>query len=276
MRLRYFLLLFAAHTAAFAQQKNVYTHTDSMRAKAYWDSSWKYTLHSIEHQLYLDSALMIIPTHAHFWQQKSMPLHKMRKYELAMPYLDSAVKYDPHRWMPYRAYMRCIFERRYRDALTDFYTTKAKYNSLYVMDHPYDFFIALCHLQLNQFDSSKIYLKRCIDERLKKGKDWVHHNHLFYLGIVQYEQGEFADAIATFEEAIRLAPKFADVYYYKAMCEYRLKRYEDAKASVNASSKYFAEGYTLREDGALYEPYPYQIRKYYLDNMAKATNELKY
>ncbi|OSZ78914.1 hypothetical protein CAP35_11880 [Chitinophagaceae bacterium IBVUCB1] len=266
--------LYISCIAAYAQPH--YTPADSMRAKAYWDSSWNYGLHSREHQQYLDSALMVIPTHAYYWQQKSMPLYKMYKYQLAIPYLDSAVKYDPHRWMPYRAYMRCIFEKNYRGALADFYTTKAQYNSLYVMDHPYDFFIALCHLQLNNFDSSSHYLHLCIDERAKKhGKDWVHHNHLFYLGITQYEKHNYTDAIATFDDVIRIAPQFADVYYYKAICQYMLRRYADAKASIAKASAYYTQGYTIREDGALYEPYPYQVRKYFIQGMEKALKDVK-
>ena len=132
------ILMLLSLTASAQRQ---YSRKDSLRAKAYFDSSWSYSLGSARHQAYLDSALMVMPTNAYFWQQKSMPLYKANKYELGRPFLDSAVKYDPEQWLEYRGYMKCIFEKNYKVALADFQKAKAKYGKRTVMDNPYDLYI---------------------------------------------------------------------------------------------------------------------------------------
>lgn len=73
-----------------AQARRTYSSADSLKAKAYFDSSWHYNAGAAKHQLYLDSALQVIPTYAWYWQQKSMPLYKQLRYQLGRPFLDSA------------------------------------------------------------------------------------------------------------------------------------------------------------------------------------------
>jgi len=75
----------------------------------------------MKRQLYIDSALNIVPKASQLWQQKAMPLFKQKKYEIAMPFLDSAVKYDKTKhWLEYRAFIKCIFQKSYRAAIKDF------------------------------------------------------------------------------------------------------------------------------------------------------------
>lgn len=246
-----------------AQALHTYSSQDSAKAKIYFDSSWHYGINSTKHQLYLDSALMIIPTYAWYWQQKSMPLYKQQKYQVGRPFLDSAVKYDPRSWLDYRAFMKCIFERNYREALADFYAVRAMaHNNSSVMDHPYNFYIGLCHLQLNDFDSSEYYLKGCIDDEVKThGEKWVHYNHLFYLGLTYYEKGNYTSALACFDRALKLYDKFSDAQYYKAICLFKLDKKKDAAVTMEAASANFKDGYTMNEDNIIYEHYPYQVRK---------------
>ncbi|HRO44142.1 MAG TPA: hypothetical protein PL009_15015, partial [Flavipsychrobacter sp.] len=158
---------------------------DSARVKAYMDSAWTYTSYSMKRQLYLDKALEIAPQNAYLWQQKGMPLFKQFKYEAGLPFLDSAVKYDADRWLDYRAFMKCIFQKSYRSSLEDFYAVIRMKGDGGLMDHPYAFYMGLCYLQLNELDSAEHYFRRCIDERTRQhGEKWVHQLHWCYLGIV--------------------------------------------------------------------------------------------
>jgi hypothetical protein len=122
MRLTFTVSVCLYAFTALSQNSKPYSKQDSLKAKTYFDNSWKYSLGSVQHQLYLDSALAIMPTNAYYWQQKSMPLYKAHKHELGKPFVDSAVKYDPSHWLEYRAFLKCIYHRTYTDALTDFYT----------------------------------------------------------------------------------------------------------------------------------------------------------
>lgn len=247
-----------------AQALHTYSSQDSARAKVYMDSSWHHGLGSAKHQLFIDSALQIIPTHAWYWQQKSMPLYKQQKYQLGKPFLDSAVKYDARHWLDYRAFMKCIYEKDYRGSLADLYAVRAlPGNNSAVMDHPYNFYIGLCHLQLNNFDSALHYLKNCVDEEVKAhGEKWVHYNHLYYLGIVYIEKDDYTAALDCFERALKQYDKFCDAKYYKAICQYKLNNKKDAATTMIDAFTNFTDGYGMNEDNVIYESYPYQVRKY--------------
>jgi len=67
---------------------------DTTKANFYFKKSFEFGLFSQSHQHYLDSAILFDHKKPYYWQQKSMPLFKQKKYELGMIYLDSAVKYD--------------------------------------------------------------------------------------------------------------------------------------------------------------------------------------
>lgn len=266
--MKYLLLLIT--TLSYMQANaQPYSSADSARAKAYVSKAWQQPLFSANRDALLDSALMIIPTHAYYWQQKSMPLYKAMKYEAGRPFLNNAVKYDAGNWLDYAAFMTCIFQKNYQDALQMFYSAKTNPKCTgFIMDHPYNFYIGLCHLQLNHIDSCKYYIEGCVNETTKKrGEDWVHPNHFFYLGIVQYEQENYQQAIITFGKAIKLYKQFSDAYYYIAQCYARMGKYKEALANAELASQYYKEGYSIREDNTFYEYYPYQIRKYYLDSM---------
>lgn len=130
------------------------------------------------------------------------------------------------------------------------------------MDHPYNFYIGLCHLQLNNLDSSEYHLKNLVDEELKAhGEKWVHYNHLYYLGIVYTEKNDYTAALACFERALKQYDKFCDAKYYKAICQYKLNSKREAAATMEEAYVNFKDGYGMNEDNVIYERYPYQVRK---------------
>ena len=58
-----------------------------------------------------------------------MPLYKAWKYEVGRPYLDSAVKYAPERWLDYAAVVTAMFQKNYKEGLQLFYRAKANQNA---------------------------------------------------------------------------------------------------------------------------------------------------
>lgn len=64
-----------------------------------------------------------------------MPLFKQGKYEAGMGFIDKAVKYDRQRWQDYRAFIKCVFAKTYRDAISDFEDYQERFGYSYVMDH---------------------------------------------------------------------------------------------------------------------------------------------
>jgi len=272
--MKYVLLLLASAiycSPGFAQTNTKHTpqpvsKEDSARVDYYWRQANSVRLFSQQRQRYLDSALAITPWRAYFWQQKAMPLSKQMKHDLAKPFLDSAVKYDPHRYVPYRAYTRCIFSRDYREALEDFHLAKMLNGNSGVMDHPYDFFIGLCHLQLDNFDSARYMVQQCIDYKTKQhGADWAHYLHWLYVGITWYEQDNNDSAIACFDKSLALNAYLPEAKYYKALCLSRMGQRNEALALLYDTDSLLKKGYFINEDNARYEVYPYQVRKYFLE-----------
>lgn len=221
----------------------------------------KYNLNTREWQECLDAGLQKDSTIAYLWQQKAMPLFKARKYETGMVFIDKAVQYDADGMQPYRAFIKCIFAKTYRAAIVDFEACKARLGNQYEMDHTYDFYIGLSYLQLNEYAKAEAIFEREIAERVaKQGPDWAHHLDLFYYGISKYEQQQWAESITILDRALAAYPEFSDAAYYKAVCLHRLGKAEEAKALFAKAKANAEKGYTINEDNAVYELYPYQIR----------------
>lgn len=218
--------------------------------------AWKYSYLAAEWAQHIDAGLRADSTIAYLWQQKAMPLFKQRKYELAMPYLDKAVQYDPF-WLDYRAFMKCIFSKQYRAALADFAAARALKGNSSVMDHTYAFYEALCYLQLNEYDSALRLLEGQVREHDAKG--WTHHLDLYYLGIAYYETGKYREALAAFDRALGKYSQFADAYFYKGKCLGQLGRNEEGLAVIRRGKQYYEKGFSINEDNTVYETYPYQV-----------------
>ncbi len=233
---------------------------DSISIDRYFDSINVSPLYSQKRQNYFDSVLILTPKDAYLWQQKAMPLFKQKKYEIGLPFLDSAVKYDNTKhYMEYRGFMKCIFQKDYAGAIADFKEVEKTNENGLEMDHSYNFYIGLSFLQLNKFDSAFYYLNKSNDYREKKWGDG-HYLEYMYLGIVKMEMEDYESAITNFDRALKIFPNFSDVKFYKAQCLMHIKRFAEATDLLNASLKDLKNGFTINEDNAVYEDYPYQLR----------------
>lgn len=218
----------------------------------------KLFLFSQDYQLALDAILKDHPRSAYAWQQKAMPLFKQGKYEIAMPILDKAVHLDPKQYMDYRAFMKCIFSKNYTEAIKDFEAAKAISGNSYVMDHTYDFYIALCYLQLGKFSEAEKILEIDREALETKGGVEAHFLDVFYLGIAKYELGKFEAAVTEFDKALQTYPEFSDAEYYKFLCLHKLGRSKEADVLLRKAIADYKNGFTINEDNAIYERYPYQ------------------
>jgi len=219
-----------------------------------------YTIMMNEYQNCLDTGLKKDSTIAYLWQQKAMPYFKARKYEIGMPLIDKAVKYDAKRWQPYRAFIKCIFQKSYKDAIKDFQDCINKWGNQYEMDHTYLFYIGISHLQLNEFKKAEETLQKTIDEQINKQGE-AHFIDWFYLGIAHYEQQNWNEAITCFDNSLKVYTNFAEAQYYKALVLSKNGNPKDEiKKLIEKAFEDGKQGYTINEDNAIYEMYPYQLR----------------
>ena len=221
---------------------------------------YSYNYQMGEWQNCLDEGLKKDSTVAYLWQQKSMPYFKARKYEVGMQYVDKAVKYNPKEWQPYRAFIKCIFAKTYKEAIIDFEDCIKKYGNGYRMDHTYGFYIGLCYLQLNEYEKAEKLFKEYNDDIFKNRQGLEHPTALFYFAVSKYEQKKWEEAIVIFDKAIRIYPNFSDAKYYKAICLSRLGKNEESSKLYKEAEKDAKIGYTINEDNTIYETYPYQVR----------------
>jgi tetratricopeptide (TPR) repeat protein len=232
---------------------------DSIVNKYVYNGAWYFPMFSRGWQVCLDSALIYLPQDAYLWQQKAMPYFKQMKYEAGTPFLDSAVKYNSKKYLEYRAFMKCIFQKNYQEAIVDFKDAIKLNGNSGVMDHPYTFYIGLSYLQLNKFDSCVLYLNACIQNE-RKERNWVHYLHTFYYGICLYELRRYDEAIVNFDSTLSQYNHFSDAKFYKARCLSNIPK--EIKATLdllNEAKNDFQSGYTINEDNSKYEKYPYQI-----------------
>jgi tetratricopeptide (TPR) repeat protein len=241
--------------------KIVNQRQDSIIVKYLTNGAKKYSYYSKEYEAEIDKGLAQDSTIAILWQKKAMPLFKQGKYEIGMDYIDKAVKYDRQRWQDYRAFIKCIFAKTYREAIIDFEDCKKRFGDSYVMDHTYDFHIALSYLQLNEFKKAEEIFKIDYEKQLSEhGEDWLHPVDLFYYGISKYEQGKYLEAIELFDLALGIHTQFSDVQYYKAICLFKIEKVDEAKELMGIAKINAEQGFSFNEDNAIYERYPYQVR----------------
>ena len=235
---------------------------DSLKIVGYWKQANYVGLYSEERQKYLDSALLIKPDSAYFWQQKAMPLYKARKYSLGKPFLKKAVEYDPNGNLDYSGFMKCIFSKEYEESIEELLEAKKQFGDSYVMDHTYNFYIGLDYLQLNQFDKAKEYLlkskeQQFIDFPNDPPEEACHYLDWFYLGIVEYELDNFELAIEHFNMSLKVYENFGDAMYFKAICLRNSDCLEEGKRVFELALE--NKQNTINEDNVFYEVYPYQI-----------------
>jgi tetratricopeptide (TPR) repeat protein len=221
---------------------------------------YNYNVNMDKWQECLDSGLKKDSTIAYLWQQKAMPYFKARKYEIGMTYLDKAVKYDKKEWLSYRAFMKCIFVKSYKDAIVDFEECINLYGNGYIMDHTYNFYIGLCYLQLNEYAKAEKLFKEYNDDIFKNRQGLEHPTALFYYGISKYEQNRYEEAIVIFDKALKIYPTLSDAKYYKAICLAKIGKKEEANKLFVEVKNDPKDGYFINEDNAVYETYPYQVR----------------
>lgn len=256
-----FFLIISINT--FSQEEN----TDKIYDKYLKNGAYKYSYYRPEYQTYIDSALALLPKNAFLWQQKAMPYFKRKKYEVGMQYIDKAVQYDDKydKYLAYRAFIKCIFQKNYSGAIADFDVLIQHYPKGIIMDHYYYFYRALSLIQLNRYEEAKANLNLSIKFYTDNGFS-VHYLELFYLGIINYEERNFTEAIKYFDQSLEQYPNFSDAQFYKAETYYFMNKKKEALEYFIKAKENLDKGFSINEDNAFYEDYPYQIKKWMIKN----------
>lgn len=208
----------------------------------------------------IDEGLKEDTTIAELWQKKALPYWKVHKYQVALQYYDKAVALDRETYLGRRGYLKCLFQKDYKSALLDLENAQSAYGNKYENDHTYAFYIALCYLQLNDYEKARAILEADMANIQKtSGKHFLHYLDYFYLGIIYMELERYDQAITHFDQAINSYKQFSDALYYQGLCYLQKGDTLKAKALMNTAHDYFKAGYSFNEDAGLYEKMPYQV-----------------
>ncbi len=145
------------------------------------------------------------------------------------------------------------------EAIKDFEKCIESEGNSYVMDHTYQFHIALCNLQLNKFEEAEGIFKKDIEAQEEEWGE-AHYLDLFYYGISKYEQGKWEEAIVEFDKSLKQYSSFSEVKYYKSICLLRLNDLDNSKMLYQQSKDDAVNGFSINEDNSIYETYPYEVR----------------
>lgn len=93
----------------------------------------------------------------------------------------------------------------------------------------------------------------------------MHSLDLFYMGICYFELQQYDEAIKYFDRSISNYEKFADAKFYKVISLRKTNNEYVASKLLLECERDLADGFTINEDNAKYEKYPYQINKEYVE-----------
>ena len=97
--------------------------------------------------------------------------------------------------------------------------------------------------------------------------------HTFYLGVTMYLQERYDAAVEQFDRAISIYPNFADAEYYKAWSLDKLGQPAIALNLMTQTARDLEDGFTINDDNAAYERYPYQIKREWMKGAIASLRE---
>lgn len=228
---------------------------------------------SPEWQIYIDSALRIDSTVATLWQWKGMPYFKNGDYAEAMRCYDKMVMYSPETYLSIQAFMKLTFLKDNEGALKDFIECKKKKNyGVGLMDHSYEFFMAIAYKEMQQFEIADSFLQLSIREVVKRqGDNWVNFNEWFFAGIIAMERHQDSNALIYFDKCLREYPGFPNAVHYKAVILARQGKKEEARHLFLLAIANIKKGMRSAEDNDSYVNYPNQV---FVPDVERAMKEL--
>jgi len=141
------------------------------------------------------------PSNDQIYFEQSVPYNKRGYYEEGFQLLDKAVDLKPKMHLGYRGYMKLRFLRCFNGALEDFNRLDTLTPNF--VDTPWgediDFLRGEAYFGLKNYDKSIVHFKRSIENQ---GEDWVDLQAFVYLGLSEFEIGNYQKAKEHFEKAL--------------------------------------------------------------------------
>lgn len=165
------------------------------------------------------------------YMEYSVHFNKAGDFENGFKYLNKAVELDPKLHLGYRGWIRLRKIRDYDKALFDFDRLDSLTPNF--IDAPWgeniDFLRGECYFGKEEY-------KKAIESfnlNVKNNKeDWVDIHTFVYLGLCEYEIGNYEKAIIEFQRALKQSEYTPEAYFGIAKSYYKLEKFEKAKENI--------------------------------------------
>ena len=184
-----------------------------------------------------EKALEYDPENSDAWMERSVSYNKAGDFNKGFEYLDKAVALDPEKHLGYRGWIRLRKMRDYDKALLDFDTLDNLTPN--VVDAPWgegiDFLRGECYFGKKDYPKAIEMFNRNIKNQKE---DWADIHSFVYLGLCEYELGNYEKAIAEFQRALQQSKNVPESYFGLAKAYDKLGQIEKARENIGSAEEH--------------------------------------
>ena len=170
------------------------------------------------------------------YMEYSVHLNKAGDFENGFKYLDKAVELDPKLHLGYRGWIRLRKLRDYDKALIDFDRLDSLTPNF--VDAPWgegiDFLRGECYFGKREYQKAIDLFNRNIKNQKE---DWADIHSFVYLGLCEYELGNYEKSIQEFQRALKQTEYVPESYFGMAKAYVKLDEYKKAKENIIKAEK---------------------------------------
>ncbi len=206
-------------------------------------------------QLYFDSAILVCPTFAYAWFEKSVPYLKRGDYETWWALLDKAVELEPNQYLGYRAGCLMPTLKDHKGVVRDLERLDKIRKGGPLGSNPggdYDLRIvlAISKRELGDYAGSLLEFDKAIHEAEKK--NWIGSYDYLHRGVTYLQLKNYTAALADFEKQLTVYKQLADTYYYMGLVF-------EAQGHPSKAKEYFQLAYEKYTSTGFHRNDPYSV-----------------
>lgn len=219
----------------------------------------------------LEEAMMMDSTDADLWRELGTARVKRGLASEMYYYYGEAVKRNPEKWAGFRGYLYLYFYRDYERAIADFNLGDSANGRVdYSQGQSHDYMRGIAYYGLKKYSTAVESLDAYIEEITEtEGEDWVDVYAHLYRGLALANDKRYKEALVAFDNAEKLYPKLADVFYHRARIHCGNRQFAKALMSLDLAKKYFVEGYYHQR------PYVEVLDQLYLQDIEQLIEEIQ-
>jgi tetratricopeptide (TPR) repeat protein len=200
-----------------------------------------------------------------YMEYSVVKFNKAGDFHTGFKYLNKAVELNPTSHLGYRGWIRLRKIRDYENALADFDRLDSLTPNF--VDAPWgeaiDFLRGECYFGKKDYQKAIKFFNQNIKNQKE---DWADIHSFVYLGLCEYELGNYEKAITEFQRALKQSEYTPEAYFGIAQAYHKLKQLEKAKENTIKAEQNFEY---KREDS-----YNEFLNEIYLSEILEFKNKL--